>query len=201
MDEGRCLAAWTSVINRFYKLSLKQFITNQIPFLYVSHMKTYKTKSDIEMKNVHVDSKGFWRWCITFRITGFVDSVHRLEILITRKQNVSETESVSILRWGRETPTLLGTLERANLILLDKPCQNQSRKYVTTDGQLASLSWCQAPFWGPGPDFYYVNCGPVDVGRPVWFTIAAGPHQHSHSRPRVYRATWPYFTVSDSRFS
>jgi hypothetical protein len=24
------------------------------------------------------DSKGFWRWCITFRITGFSDFVHRL---------------------------------------------------------------------------------------------------------------------------
>jgi hypothetical protein len=36
-------------------------------------------------------------------------------ILKTSKCNVSETGSVSIIRWGAETPTLLGLLERANL--------------------------------------------------------------------------------------
>jgi hypothetical protein len=30
-----------------------------------------------------------------------------------------------------------------------------SLSYVTTDGQSASLSWCQAPIWGLRPDFYY----------------------------------------------
>jgi hypothetical protein len=34
-----------------------------------------------------------------------------------------------------------------------KKSQNESS--VTTDGQSASLSWCQAPIWGPRPDFYY----------------------------------------------
>jgi hypothetical protein len=33
-------------------------------------------------------------------------------------------------------------------------CQSLS-KYITTDGQSASLSWCQAPMWGPWPYFYY----------------------------------------------
>jgi hypothetical protein len=37
------------------------------------------------------------------------------DILNTRKHNVSETGSVSILRRGRETPTLLDPLERFNL--------------------------------------------------------------------------------------
>jgi hypothetical protein len=32
------------------------------------------------------------------------------------------------------------------------------------------------------------------------FTIATGPRQRSHSRVRVPRDSWPYFTVSDSRF-
>jgi hypothetical protein len=36
-------------------------------------------------------------------------------ILETRKHNVSETGSVSVLRWNGETPFLLGLLERANL--------------------------------------------------------------------------------------
>jgi hypothetical protein len=31
----------------------------------------------------------------------------------------------------------------------------QSQNYVTTDGQSASQSWCQAPIWGLRPDFYY----------------------------------------------
>jgi hypothetical protein len=47
-----------------------------------------------------VDSKGFWRWWITLRITGFLDFVHRPGILETRKYNVSEAGSVSVLRWG-----------------------------------------------------------------------------------------------------
>jgi hypothetical protein len=40
-------------------------------------------------------------------------------ILETRKRNVSETGSVSVLRWGGgKTPTQLGPLERANLLSL-----------------------------------------------------------------------------------
>jgi hypothetical protein len=71
--------------------------------------------------------------------------------------------------------------------------QSQSQSYVTTDGQSASLSWCQAPIWGLGPDFYY--CQTI-AGLLMWgalsdertglpFTIAASPRQHSHSRVRV----------------
>jgi hypothetical protein len=36
-------------------------------------------------------------------------------VLETRKHNVSETGSVSILRWEEKTPTQLGPLERPNL--------------------------------------------------------------------------------------
>jgi hypothetical protein len=61
--------------------------------------------------------------------------------------------------------------------------------YVTTDGQSASLSWNKAPIWGLQPDFYYCQ---IVAGLLMWgalsdrrtsllFTIAAGPHQHSHS--------------------
>jgi hypothetical protein len=31
---------------------------------------------------------------------------------------------------------------------------HQSQSYVTTDGQLASLSWCQALIWDLRPDFF-----------------------------------------------
>jgi hypothetical protein len=49
------------------------------------------------------------------------------------------------------------------------------------------------------------SCEFVDVGCSLWredgstFTIAAGPRQRCHSRVRVPRDSWPYFTVSDSR--
>jgi hypothetical protein len=44
-----------------------------------------------------------------------------------------------------------------------------SWSYVTTDGQLASPSWRQAPIWDLTPDvFLSVSCGFVDVGRPLW---------------------------------
>jgi hypothetical protein len=68
---------------------------------------------------------------------------------------------------------------------------NQSQRNVTTDGQSASLSLCQAPIWGPRPDFYY--CQTV-AGLLMWgvlsdertglsFTVAAVPRQRSH----IYR--------------
>jgi hypothetical protein len=51
------------------------------------------------------------------------------------------------------------------------------------------------------------SCGFVDVGLPLSdervglsFTIAAGSRQRSHSRVPVPWDSWPYFTVSDSRF-
>jgi hypothetical protein len=69
----------------------------------------------------------------------------------------------------------------------------QNQNYVTTDGQPASLSWCQAPIWGRRLDFCY--CQTV-AGLLMWgalsdertglsFTIAAGPSQRSHSRVPV----------------
>jgi hypothetical protein len=61
--------------------------------------------------------------------------------------------------------------------------------------------------WSPRPDLYY--CTTIE-GLLMWgalsdertslpFTISAGPRQCSHSRVRVTRDSWPYFTVSDSR--
>jgi hypothetical protein len=90
---------------------------------------------------------------------------------------------------------------------LHSQSQSQCQCYVMTDGQSASLSWCQAPVWGLRPDFYY--CQKV-AGLLMWdavsdertgmpFTTAAGPRQRSHSWVRVSRDSWPYFTVSDSR--
>jgi hypothetical protein len=70
---------------------------------------------------------------------------------------------------------------------------HESESYVTTKGQLVSLSWNQAPVWGLRPDFYYRQ---TVMGLLMWgafsdertglsFTIAAGPRQCSHSQVRV----------------
>jgi hypothetical protein len=77
-----------------------------------------------------------------------------------------------------------------------------------TNGQLASLSWCEAPIWGQRSDFY--ECQTV-AGLLMWsvlsdkrtclFTIAAGPCQHSHSQGWVPWDSWPYLVSQIWDFS
>jgi hypothetical protein len=75
--------------------------------------KYEKFNDTIHKNSAYVDSEIFWTWCITLRITGFSNYVHR-PVFYILENNVSETIPVSVLRW-RETHTLLGPLERANL--------------------------------------------------------------------------------------
>jgi hypothetical protein len=85
--------------------------------------------------------------------------------------------------------------------------ESDSESYITTDGQLASLSWNKASVWGLRSDFYFCQ---TFAGFLVWgalsdektglsFTIAPGPRQSSHFRVRVPWDSLPYFTLSDSR--
>jgi hypothetical protein len=78
-------------------------------------------------------------------------------------------------------------------LLTSHSCSSQltAQSYITTDGQSASLSWCQAFIWGPRPDFLLPSdsCGFVDVGRPLWreggsvvYNCETSPGQ-SFSRP------------------
>jgi hypothetical protein len=48
---------------------------------------------------------------------------------------------------------------------------SESQSYITTNGQLASLSWCQAPIWRPRLDFYYCQtvAGLLMWGHPLWW--------------------------------
>jgi hypothetical protein len=101
------------------------------------------------------------------------------------------------LRWKYSNPPPRGI----------RVCQSQSESYITTDGQLASLSWNKAPICDLRPDLYYCQ---IVASLFVWealsdertslsFTIAAGPRHRSHSWVRIPWDSWPYFTVSDSR--
>jgi hypothetical protein len=64
-----------------------------------------------------------------------------------------------------------------------------------TEGQSANLSWCQAPIWGARQDSYYsqmvaglLRRGALSEERTgMPFTVAADPHQRSHSRVQVSR--------------
>jgi hypothetical protein len=99
-----------------------------------------------------------------------------------------------------------GSLQK---IPLTNSSQSQSQSYVKTDGQSASLSWCQAPFWDSRPDFYL--CQTV-VGLLMWgalsdertslsFTIAADPCQRSYSwvRESESRKTHDHILLSQIR--
>jgi hypothetical protein len=79
--------------------------------------------------------------------------------------------------------------------------------HITTDGQPASLSWNKAPSGAYGQNFISQTVADLlmwgalsDERTGLSFTRAAGPRQRSHSRVRVPLDSWPYFTVSDSRF-
>jgi hypothetical protein len=72
---------------------------------------------------------------------------------------------------------------------------SQIQSYITTDGQSASLSWCQRLIWVLGPDLY---CCQTVEDLLIWgalsdertglpFKIVAGPRQRSHSWARVPR--------------
>jgi hypothetical protein len=82
--------------------------------------------------------------------------------------------------------------------------QNQSQSYFTT-GCLPSSR--QAPC-DSRPGILFSNWTlavivlikhPPGERMGLSFTIAAGPHQRSHSQIRFPRDSWPHFTVSDSR--
>jgi hypothetical protein len=56
-----------------------------------------------------------------------------------------------------------------------------SQSYITTDGQSASLSWCQAPIWALRPDFYY--CQTV-AGLLMWGALSQSESEsHCDWRP------------------
>jgi hypothetical protein len=53
--------------------------------------------------------------------------------------------------------TLEITIIIIELVNVAETKNQQSQNYVPTDGQSASLSWCQVPIWDPRPDFCYAR--------------------------------------------
>jgi hypothetical protein len=100
---------------------------------------------------------------------------------------------LTVPKYTSETDTrsfLLG-LERTNS-LSSEHCgtPTKSKSKLCYDWRLIAQSvLLPSPVWGPLSDEI--------TG--LSFTIAAGPHQCSHSQVRVSRDSWPHFTVSDSR--
>jgi hypothetical protein len=81
--------------------------------------------------------------------------------------------------------------------------KKQSKGYDRRSvGQSASLSWCQAPFLGQWPSFYYCH---IAAGLLIWaaladeWTIAVGLGQRSDCQVRVRPDLRPNFTLTDSR--
>jgi hypothetical protein len=65
----------------------------------------------------HVDSIGFWRWCITHRINGFSDFVHCLDSKeLEKKHDILETGSVIEVSsfWGTQQSRCLPSPEDGN---------------------------------------------------------------------------------------
>jgi hypothetical protein len=69
----------------------------------------------VQNLNKHVESKGFWRWCMGLRITEFIDFVHRPEFYLTRKK-FRKLALFPSSGDGKETPTLSDSLGIANLV-------------------------------------------------------------------------------------
>jgi hypothetical protein len=83
---------------------------------------------------------------------------------------------------------------------------SQSQRYVTTDGQSASLSWCQVPSWTQDQIFVTVRpllvcwCGApcLKRGRVCRLQFCWSSPAQSYSGPSTV-GSWPYFTVLDSK--
>jgi hypothetical protein len=114
--------------------------------------------------------------------------LHRLSLLVTASLTILSVFQLSNSQAGGQfTPTFLSS--QTDFQLNPEFKSSQSQCYVTTNGQSASLSWCQAPIWGLIPDFYICQTAGLlmwgalsDERMDLLFTIPAGPCQRSHSR-------------------
>jgi hypothetical protein len=79
------------------------------------HPPVIKKRSGREL---HVHSKGFWRWCIILRISGFLDFVHRL---VFQKLESTTFRKLDLFpSWSGEGD-MLGPLEYRTMDKVRKP--------------------------------------------------------------------------------
>jgi hypothetical protein len=60
---------------------------------------------------IQINSKGFWRWCVTLITTGFLDFVHRPEFYNQENTTFRKLDLFPSSGEGGGAPTLLGTLQ------------------------------------------------------------------------------------------
>lgn len=105
-----------------------------------------------------------------FRVTRFLDFVHRLELWITVKHNVYEIVSISVFGRGRLIPILLGPIESANLSHWILPSSAEKNRYSFRNGETSRyfefrtmkevLKPCNSEYYSqlPEPFIFYSLC-------------------------------------------
>jgi hypothetical protein len=152
-------------------------------------MKLKRKNSSVVEAYCHVITVTLDGVCIGNRIYWTLKTPrdYTLQITITQKLLFSVTVFTALLGNGFQQWTFL--CSRAHVLAGWRPSHtNLKSSYVTTDGQSASLCWCQAPTWGRKPYFYYCQRvagllmwgASYDERTGVSFATAAGPHQRSH---------------------
>jgi hypothetical protein len=115
------------------------------------------------------DSWGVF-WCGALSLTR--ERVCRLQSLLVLASAVilwsksRGTRDHILLSQIRDSPNMDGQVA---VFISPRNSVAQSQNYVTTDGQSASLSWCQAPIWGLRLDFH---CCQTVVGLLMWGALS-----------------------------
>jgi hypothetical protein len=106
--------------------------------------RAYDILSDFTRRNnPHIPNR---KPALPLRITWFLDCP-LFDILKTRINNVSETVSASVLRWGEKTLYLLGSLERSNLDHFLKDPNTVSPPHLGTEIDPVSKTLFNAGRW------------------------------------------------------
>jgi hypothetical protein len=125
------------------KMEARVFSDESSPTYQTTWRLIRENRSLNEKRSRAITLQKYWKW-----ITGFFGLFPSSGILENRKHDVSETGSLSVVRWGGKTPTQLGPLERHNLthwtfrIYLMEMNSIKAQKYKKQNGQLDKMDKC-----------------------------------------------------------